>query len=85
VLATAGQTSCELSGTHLFEAAQRELGCFLSAASEAFGNEIITHAADAWIRSLKDADVEEAFSQKGFRRITIKALARLAGELIPQR
>jgi len=85
MLSSAEATSCELSGTHLFEAAKRELGCFLSAASEAFAEDIVEHAADVWIQILDDAEAEGAFSENGFRRITIKTLAQIAGELSAQR
>ena len=58
-------------------AATKELGAFLHAVREVFGNDEVEHAADLWIASFEADDWIDFEREQVCRRVTIHALAEL--------
>ena len=60
-------------------AATRELGAFLYAVRQVFGQAEVEHAADLWIAGFEADDWIDFEREQVCRRVTIHALARLVG------
>ena len=65
----------------LMNLAQRELGAFMIAVTEAYGSEEGELAADDWLNELGATDELPDLTTRDWRRITIAAAARLANRL----
>jgi hypothetical protein len=66
----------------LMNMAQRELGAFMSAVTEAYGSEEAMLAARDWLNELEATDELPRPTIRDWRRITIAAAARLANRLV---
>jgi hypothetical protein len=62
--------------------AERELGAFMNAVAELYGPEQATNAADDWINEFESADEPLDSTSREWRKITVKAAARLASRLL---
>jgi len=65
----------------LMNLAQRELGAFMIAVTQAYGSEEGELAADDWLNELAATDELPHLTTPDWRRITIAAAARLANRL----
>jgi hypothetical protein len=64
------------------QAAERELGAFMSAVTELYGSEQARISAEDWIEEFESRDGLPGLTIREWRLITIAAAARLADRLI---
>jgi hypothetical protein len=64
--------------TQITNAAKKELGAFLCAVRQVFGQDEVEYAADLWIAGFEMTDWIDSAEEQTCRQVTIRALAQLA-------
>jgi hypothetical protein len=77
VMTHQSSSGCEKNFANLMASAERELGAFVAAVTDAFGAEEARRAAEDWLEELESMPLPDGLSSCLWRTITITSAARL--------